>query len=349
MPQFSPASIAVARFPDPAYERSFRAYSNYFEDLAALMYASYAWRGESLVEAVHDKTGVLSAVTRLQRRRLGQRDGQALDFHLRKAWSFLRRLYHELEEELFDEEANGWLPEQAYYAVHSAIIATAIASQQSVPQDHRAALSLAGDHAEDGRLPFPWSATCSGCPQTGTHRFRGLPNTQQVHVLSRPAPDTATDRLAMLLRTTRQKELERRFAKQRGPRSDGSRKRNICRAEKERIGSRTPATTIFDVLYRVRRKAHYEEPDLFILGASGEVDARRFAQGLVLVTDASVAALEALVAAYVGPAVVSDVASRYAARTQSPLVQMRASAWRGRLSGRDLSGAARSDGNILAR
>jgi hypothetical protein len=98
-----------------------------------------------------------------------------------------------------------------------------------------------------------------------------------------------------------------------------------------------PATTIFDVLYRVRRKAHYEEPDLFVLGASGEVDARRFAQGLVLVTDASVAALEALVAAYVGPGVVAEVAAGYSKRTRSDLVRARSSAWRRRLSGRDAS------------
>lgn len=312
-------------------ERPFRAYSNYFEDLAALIYSAYAWRGETLVDGIHDTVRGLAAVTKLQRRRPDARELAALDYHLRKAWSFLRRLHLELEEEIFDEEANGWLPEQGYYALHSAIIASAIASRQSVPQDHRAALSLAADHAGHGRLPFPWSTSCAGCPQTRAHTFRGLPNTREIHVLSRPSPDTAADRLAMLLRTTREKELERRFAQLRARRTATGGKRSVSRAEKERLAARMPATTIFDVLYRVRRKTHYEEPDLFILGASDEVDARRFAQGLVLVTDSTVAALEALVAAYVGPRVVADVAARYAERTGSSFGRMRASAWRRRV------------------
>ena len=86
----------------------------------------------------------------------------------------------------------------------------------------------------------------------------------------------------------------------------------------------------FDVLWRARKKANYEDADTFVLGAGNEIDARRLAQALVIVTDGTVAALEALSVANVGPEVLANAAQAYATRTQSgpeSTVGRRAACW----------------------
>ncbi len=69
-----------------------------------------------------------------------------------------------------------------------------------------------------------------------------------------------------------------------------------------------------------RKKANYEDADTFVLGACRELDARRFAQALVIVTDATVAALEAPAAAYAGAGPpLADLSQTCAAKTRSGL------------------------------
>lgn len=74
-------------------------------------------------------------------------------------------------------------------------------------------------------------------------------------------------------------------------------------------------TTVFDVLWRMRKKANYEDADTFVLGAAGELDARRLGQALVIVADATIAALEAAASACVGSDVLADMAEAYARKT----------------------------------
>ena len=62
----------------------------------------------------------------------------------------------------------------------------------------------------------------------------------------------------------------------------------------------------------MRKKANYEDADTFVLGAAGELDARRLGQALIIVADATVAALEALTSAYVGPTLLANMVDAYA-------------------------------------
>ena len=169
----------------------------------------------------------------------------------------------------------------------------------------------------------------------GTQQFGGLvPSGDSVHVLSSPDPWTSDDRLAMFLRTTRRKELDRRFAQERQRKvKPGRTRRNLSTADKERFAKSMAPTTLFDVLWRVRKKANYEDADTFVLGAGDELEARRLAQALVILTDGTIAALEALAAAYVGPRLLADISQAYAVRTRSgpaSAVGRRASSWQHR-------------------
>jgi hypothetical protein len=316
------------RFPDSDFEKPFRAYSNYFQDLAGTIGGVHGLAG-SLADGVHTAVLRLEAVRKIQRRRLNPRASLELEACLRKSWGALRRTLREVEDpSAYDEEANAWLPVQAYYAVYHGILALAVASNQPLPRDHAAALSLVADQVKRERLPYPWSAWCAGCPQTDTATFGGIAPPSRVHVLSRPAPETAEDRLAMFLRTTREKELERLFVIERGKGvRPGATRRHLPQASKEAIAARHRPTTMFDLFWRLRKKANYDDADVFVLGAAGEADAWQLAEALVIVVDASVAALEGLVAAYAGAEAVARSAQRYADKTGCPKVGRRAEAW----------------------
>ena len=323
------------RFPDPEYAEPFRAYLNYFEDLAGTIGGLYGLT-ESLAAGVHDSVAAHPPAWRIQRRVPDASRSAKIERSFRTSWGTLRLLDLAVEDpEFFDAVANAWIPAQAYYGVYHAVLGFAAASAQTVPSDHAAALKLVGKEVVRGVLPAPWNASCAGCPHTGSARFGGLATSgEAVHVLSPPDPWTSDDRLAMFLRTTRRKELDRRFDQERQRnRKPGRTRRNLSKADKERIAERMPPTTLFDVLWRIRKKANYEDADTFVLGAGDEIDARRLAQALVIVTDGTVAALEALAVAYVGPESLANAAQAYAVRTQSgseSAIGRRASSWQRR-------------------
>lgn len=305
---------------DSEYSEAFRAYRNYLEDLAGIIGGTYGVAG-SMVEGVHDSVFQNPPVRRIRRKSPDSDRAAALEKSLRKAWSNVHRMAGEIAGPIeFDAEANAWLPAQAYYAVYHALLAFAAASGQPTPRDHRGALNIAGRQASSGVMPFPWSACCVGGPDKSAISYSGFTGPiSAVHVLTRPDPVSAQDRLAMLLRTTRQKELERRFAEERSRKlSKGRSRRNLPRARKAEMAASLGPTSIFDVLWRLRKKAHYEDADVFVLGASHDLDARRLGVSLALVTDATVAVLEALIAAHVGSHRIWDMAERYRLTRQAP-------------------------------
>jgi hypothetical protein len=190
-------AFMLIRFPDPEFAEAFRAYVNYFEDLAGTIGGLYM--ASSLVDGIHDGVFGHGPVSRVQRRHVDSAELNALDAAFRKARGTLRRLTREIEDpDDYDEEANAWIPTQAYYAVYRSVLGLSIAFGQAVPRDHAAASKLVGKVAERGVLPRPWDAWCGGCPQTGHCTFGGVvPSGGSVHVLSRPDPWTSEDRLAM--------------------------------------------------------------------------------------------------------------------------------------------------------
>jgi hypothetical protein len=301
--------------PDPEYAEAFSAFRNYFEDLAGWIGGNYGW-SDTLTEGVHDAVLLHPAAAKVNRRNIGKQRLAEVDKALRQSWGVLRRAYRELEEEdEFDEEANAWLPVQVYYATFHGARAFGFASNQQVSNNHQGVLNMMGRTVERGLLPYPWSVACSGCPQTKSATFDGFDHIEDVHVLSRPDPATSESRLAMFLRTTREKELDRRFGEERTKKvAPGRTRRNLSRADKDRIAGRLAPTTLFDIFWRLRKKANYDDADTFVLGAAGSHDARRLGHALVIVADATVAALEALIAMHIGPEPVAELASAYGAK-----------------------------------
>jgi hypothetical protein len=333
--------------PHPAFAEPFRAYANYLQDIAGYIERRYG-RGPALLGGVHGGVLAHPPLHRVQRRPLQPTAVADFQAGLRKGWGFLRRVQREgADEHFFDEEANALLPYSTWYAVHHVGRAFAAAARQAVPRDHLALLHALGRTVVTrGLLPLPWAAWCEGCPQTGAHGFGGLDTVTSVHVLSRPSAETFEGRLALVLRTTRERDLDRAFDGLRQRKvAPGRSRRNLTRAEKRRHAETFAPTTLFDFLYRLRRAASYGEADVFVLGSRDETDARHLALALAVICDATVAALEALVAAYAGPQVLAEAAERYSERTGSMLVQQRAEAWYQRSRG-TARAAVRSDDDI---
>jgi hypothetical protein len=321
--------------PHPAFAEPFRVWANYLEVVAGHIERSYG-RGAALLDGVHGAVLAHPPVHRVQRRPLQAHAVADFEAGLRKGWGFLRRVQREVADEaFFDEEINALLPYSTWYAVHHVGRAFAAASRQAAPRDHLALLHALGRTVVTrGLLPLPWAAWCEGCPQTETAVFGGLVAVGTVHVLSRPTPDTFEDRLGLVLRTTRERDLERAFDGLRQRKvAPGRTRRNLTRAEKDRHAQGFAPTTLFDFLYRLRLAASYGEADVFVLGSNDATDARRLAVSLAVICDATVAALEALIAAYAGPGRLADAAERYSERTGSTLVRHRAEAWRRRTAG----------------
>ena len=323
------------RFHDPEHAESFRAYRNYFEDLAETIDGLYGSSG-SLTAGAHDGVENHLRFKHVQRRVPDCPSSVTIKKSFQRSWATLRCLDFVVEDsEIFYEDANAWIPMQVYYAVYHAMQGFAISSGQSAPKDHAGTLKLIGKEVVRGILPTPWDVWCKGYPHIGELEFGGLvPSEYPVHVLSPPDPLISDDRLAMLLRTTRQKELDRRFAQERKRNvKPGRTRRNLTDTDKRNLAKSMAPTTLFDVLWRIRKKANYEDADAFVLGANDKTDAWQLAKAFAIVTDGTVAVFEALAAAYVGPRLLADISQAYADRTRSDPVSAigrRAASWQDR-------------------
>ncbi len=325
--------------PHPAYAQAFLAYSNYLNAIAGDLGRRYG-HGTALAEGVRDAVLAHPQLHGVQRRPLTDDVQATFDAGMRKGWAFLRRVLQEVADDaLYDEEANALLPYSAWYAVHHIGRAFCVASRQEIPTTHQALLHQLGRSVvKRGLLPLPWAAWSEGCPQLDTTVYGGIGPVGDIHVLSHPTPDTTEDRLALVLRTTRKRDVERVFDEARGRQvTRGRTRRNLGSEEKKRLASRLAPTTLFDFMYRLRIAASYGDADVFVLGSEDEVDARRLAVSLGVLCDATVAGLEALVAAYAGPAVVAKAARSYSERAGSELIQRRAADWDGRAPARRAS------------
>jgi hypothetical protein len=220
-----------------------------------------------------------------------------------------------LDLEEFITEFNATIPITAYYAAFHAVLATVAATSHRGNRSHRTTLNDASTLVGRELLPWPWSAACDGCPQLGEAVFKGFPHAiDGVHPFKSLSDSDLAHRLGALLKSTRDKELDVRF--------DGERKKllklnrkNLKREEKRKMADGLAATTIFDVLWRIRKKANYEGADVFVLGAPDADEARRFGESLITIVDATIMALETVVDRVVGDNLVATWLEAYNKRS----------------------------------
>lgn len=294
-------------------ETSFLAYLHYLEDIASVVSGRY---GNSIA-GVYVSLQLHPPVRELAGRSAENLSG--VQTGLEAAWAQLAIVDNAVAPDVFDRQSNAVLPGAGVRAITGAAAALAAALGDEPLANDEEALAYLGDLATEELLPYPWSAYCTGCPQLGSADWGGgvLPG-DPVSVFSQPSADTADARLAMLLRTTRQRALELIFSIER--QTDvrpGRCRRNLTVEHKEAIALTAPPTTLFDVVDRVRRRSEADDGRSFVEGAFDEEEARQFGAALVRVVDTSVAAVEGVVATIIGWELFAELAASHIRRHPS--------------------------------
>jgi len=227
---------------------------------------------------------------------------------------------------MFDEEIEElipltaqWSPVQAYYAVYLGLRALVVASGQTTPNDHTVTLRCASKDLRTGRIaaPAPWSALCVSCSDVTPKGFLNLPGGVQFvdisTAMSVVTEENAWSFYATALRTTRVELRSERFKewKRKHPLSGGKLRKNMTAAGRQEIDDRLYATSVFDLLYRLRLRSNYSDADSMVAGHPN--DAANFSRSLGTIVDRSLLILEAHIRAYIGRAKFDELASEFLA------------------------------------
>ena len=296
-----------------AAETSFLAYLHYLTDVAGVIGGRFGRGVQGVYQSLRIHPPVMvrvagSAVTAVDLRRVAALLGTA--------WDALAIIDNALDPQVYDRQANAVLPAAGLRAVIAVGGALAEALGDDAGSDTAAVLAYLGGLADEELLPYPWSAFCTGCPQLGTAHWGGSVLTgERVSVFAYPDPQTSDARLAMVLRTTRQRILEQVFSAERQiDVRPGRSRRNLTAEHKEAIAAAVAPTTLFDVIARVQQRTEADDGLAFVEGAFDADEARRFGDALAAVIDASVAAVEAVVASAIGWEVFADLAASHGRR-----------------------------------
>ena len=308
--------------PTSSSTTAFTTYRNYVEDLERIISLEYGpldARHAAIVAAFQD----MPLAAKLGKRNLSTGTLQEVRQSLERSWGMLRACWMPLEFDAYVTEFNASVPITVYYATYHAALAAIAATNHRGNSSHRTTLNELSTIVSKKLLPWPWSTQCTGPDVQDEFVFIGFRgDISAVSPLQGLSDGELTNRLGAMLKTTRKKELDRRFVERRKSLQKSNRK-NLTRTEKTHIPASTVETTVFDVLYRIRKKANYEGSDDFVLGPSGSSDARRFGASLIHVADASVVALEALVDRAIGKDMVWKWLREYSARSGSAIALVR--------------------------
>lgn len=177
---------------------------------------------------------------------------------------------------------NLWAPAQAYYAAYHAVRAMQMTVTASDgPSTHQGFLRVASHEIASPSTPFvvPWTARAGGSEMG--FRFEGfgaqVPD-PSLSNLSSPTVANAPHLVAKALKTTRKDQIEDRHDSWcSGLKTmSGQKRKTLPRATRIENSEKMSATTLFDVLWRLRTKANYHEGDIFVSGSLGSADAAEF-------------------------------------------------------------------------
>lgn len=262
----------------PASEQAFRTYANYLRAwcLAAEHFGtsrpSFVFNADAQVQLAPDRRAQLSD-------------------SLSRYWGNLRAL-DILNSDRMAAEVLFVHPPIAYYAVHNASRATLWALGQTPSDNHDGVLSQMAQVCRTQQLPKPWCSIAIGAPRDHDVRNLGTFEWPSSNLGLVTAP-RALGFVGMSLTTTRKDIVELALERQRRGR------RRAGRGARQKKEQSVHPTTVFDLLYRYRRVAHYGKSDNFMQFET-EDQAIDFGLDLLFVTDTLTKTLELLIQRRVG-------------------------------------------------
>jgi hypothetical protein len=187
--------------------------------------------------------------------------------------------------------ANHSAPVHAYFATSRAASAWQLV-RNSVPVESHAALLRAASSdifVPRPKYPLPWSLCCTALkPKVSYHGFPANPS----HVSNLAANADPHDRCAMLLRTTRHREVKRLVEQLKKERHLDRAPNGTYRAKDAGLS----ATTVFDFMWRARKRSNYGDPAMFYVGTLTPNRSRVFAASVRQFTAATMFVFEAMIA-----------------------------------------------------
>lgn len=206
---------------------------------------------------------------------------------------------------------NQWAQVQSYYATSRAASAWLVAHQGSAPETHSGLLNAMSAQISGMQIyPCPWSLTCKAVvPPT----YGGFPSTPAL-ISNLSLSADPFDRCAMMLRTTRAKDIERRVEVTKRK----LKRKRAPNGEYARQDANVRETTIFDFAWRTRTRSNYGDPAMFYVGTLTPERSRDFASSIRTVTSATMFLFEALIAQKAKP-LLADAATHFTARDRAQI------------------------------
>jgi hypothetical protein len=205
---------------------------------------------------------------------------------------------------------NQWAQVQGYYATSRAASAWLVAHQGVAPETHSGLLRAMESQISGMTLyPCPWSLTCMRLlPFASYGGFASPPNaTSNLSLSADPY-----DRSAMMLRTTRDRDITRRVEQVK----KNLKKGRAPNGEYQRQDTRVRATTIFDFAWRTRTRSNYGDPAMFYVGTLTPDRSRDYASAIRTITRATMFLFEAMIAQK-APKILADTATHFTTRDRA--------------------------------
>jgi hypothetical protein len=207
---------------------------------------------------------------------------------------------------------NHWTPVQMYYAVYLALRALFEAARMTVGEQHAKTLHAIGGEIKSrpALFPYPWKLLCVGAGARQCE-YLHLPTGVTIDPVSSLRFDAPTwDSIGMLLRTTRDRQIERVTDVWKRE----NKRQRIAASTKRMLAMKLPPTSLFDAMYRLRIRSNYEDADAFLTALPSDGEAITFSKAMRRVCWFTMLLLETLTAKYIGRAAFGQCVSSFEAR-----------------------------------
>jgi len=304
---------------DDEAERAFTTYKNYLLHVNKGLGGVYGV-GRSMVPSIVTEVRSSRKYRAIQRRKLTSAQQDLITKALTIAWAkeLQLRIPSAFDPQLLPYliQGSGHL---AYYAVFHGARALFVSAGQAFSASHASALAVLSTWVKDRKLfPAPWSVYCEGGPDRNSMSIDGLPRyatlSGDVHPLGNPSPETVWDSPQMFLGTTRDRQIKERKEVWR---KETGRKR-VPSAEATRICRDLPATTVFSILWRLRKRSDYIDADTFLEGVDSEMGAQLFNDSIARLVHATMVVFESIIVAYIGYDAYGEAADRFLRKATGP-------------------------------
>jgi hypothetical protein len=318
-PQPRRATEAPPLATDGEAEKAFATYKNYLVHIDRCLGGIYGVE-TSLIPSVVAEVRCAKKYRAIQRRKPSAKQLETVGKALTIAWTkeLQLRIPAAFDPQLLPHQIQG-SGHLAYYGAFHGARGLFLSAGQDFSPTHASALSTLSTWVKDRKLfPVPWSVHCEGGPDRPSMTIGGLPAhatfSGMAHPLRSPSPDTVWDSLQMLLSTTRDRQIEER---KEAWRKETHKKRTPA-AETAKICTDLPPTTLFSVLWRLRRRTDYVDADAFLEGVTTAADAEEYHTAICRFMHATLAIFETITVAYLGTDRYREATDRFLSLATGP-------------------------------